>query len=201
MCYQVNIGAFAMLALVGCASMTSSAEPKTYTLDGDHTHIVWQVDRFGFTNTVGTFSEIKGQLTLDEENPEASEVTAEIALSGLRSDLLEREDIVRGEYWLDEAQYPSITFRSTSVRMVDGEDCEMNCAEVTGEMTLKGVSAGLSFVVQLNKAGQDPVTKADAVGFSASGRFQRSDFGINIANGPIGDEVRFDIEMLAIANQ
>ena len=190
--------AMAGLVIVGCATAPASAESERFVLDGQHTHIVWQVDRFGFANTVGTFAEISGELLLDEETPENSSVVAEINLSGLRSDLPEREDIVRGAFWLDAETHPVIMFRSHQVRLAPSEACPELCAEVSGEMTLKGVTAPLTLMVKLNKLGMDPVTKARAAGFTATGGFQRSAFGVATAIGPIGDEVTFEVQALAV---
>ena len=178
----------------------SIAEPMDFALDGSHTHIIWQVDRCGFTNTVGSFTEVEGRLLLDEDNPSASSVTATIALSGLRSDLQEREDIVRGPAWLNAAENPMIRFTSTSTTLVDTQG-ENDQAMVTGTMTLNGESHPLTLEVKLNKIGTDPVTKRRAAGFTATGSFSRSEFGIAIAPGFIGDQVTFQIEALAIATE
>ncbi|MEO1137416.1 MAG: YceI family protein [Pseudomonadota bacterium] len=180
----------------GCAQ----AEPVNYVLDGEHTQILWEVDRFGFTNIMGSFTEIEGALTLDEENPANSSVTAEISLSGLRSDLAQREDIVRGEFWLDAATNPTIRYRSTSVELLEPRDGKQR-ANVTGVMTLAGTEAPVSMTVTLNKLGADPVTKRKAAGFSAMGAFNRSDYGVAIALGPVGDTVSFRIEALAITEE
>lgn len=190
--------AIAGLVLAGCATLPANGDPERFVLDGQHTHIVWQVDRFGFANTVGTFTEISGEVLLDEEAPEASSVVAEIRLSGLRSDLLEREDIVRGAFWLDAETHPVIRFQSNQVRLVASEECPEVCAAVSGEMTLKGVTAPVNLMVKLNKLGIDPVTKARAAGFSAYGHFQRSTFDVATALGPIGDEVTFEVQALAV---
>jgi len=195
-----------LLALAGALGLgfltappPAMAAPLAFELDGSHTHIVWKVDRFGFTDTVGTFADVTGSLTLDEADPTASRVEATIRLSGLRSDLVEREDVVRGPKWLDAAQFPTIEFASTLVELIDEPGCEGRCANVTGNMTLKGVTAPLTIRVELNKSGPDPVTKKQAAGFSATGKVVRSEFGVNTALGLVGDEVTFEIEALAIA--
>lgn len=195
----LNKCAVLLVFLGACSPVGVVAEPQSFVLDGAHTHIVWKVDRFGFASTVGTFTDISGQLTLDQDAPQASTVTAEIALSGLRSDHSEREDIIRGPYWLAADQYPTVQFRSTDVQLRSGDDCPSRCADVVGEMTLKGVTAPLTLSVTLNKIGTDPVTKAAAAGFVATGSFDRADFGISTAIGPIGSIVTFEIHALAIA--
>ena len=187
-------------ALAVCTQM-GLAQADVYELDGDHTHIVWQVDRFGFAKTVGTFTEVRGRVLFDEQAPDSSHVSAEIALSGLRSDLAEREDIVRGAFWLDAKSHPVITFESRSVVFEDDESCAGRCAVVEGDMVLKGVRRPLRLNVTINKIGLDPVQRRQAIGFTASGSFERSDFGIRTALGPIGDRVEFQIEALAIATK
>lgn len=189
----------AMLVLGLSAHPAMATEPlETYAIDNDHTHIVWQVDRFGFSKTVGTFADIEGTIAIDRDNLENSHVNATIALSGLRSDLEEREDIVRSAAWLDAAAHPVITFKSVSVERIEDQNCPSHCAEITGVMTLKGVSAPLSLSVQLNKDGTDPVTRKPAIGFSATGAFNRADYGITIASQFIGPKVLFQIETLAV---
>ncbi|MEO1244334.1 MAG: YceI family protein [Pseudomonadota bacterium] len=182
-----------------CHFGPSHAEPRNYVLDNDHTHVVWQVNRFGFTNTVGTFTEITGKLEFDEAAPDASYVVAEIALSGLRSDLAEREEIVRGAFWLDAKAHPSISFESRTVQFVDDETCSTQCGVVEGDMILRGVKAPLNLNVKINKIGLDPVLGRRAIGFTATGSFMRSAYGVKTAVGLIGDEVTFQIEALAIA--
>ena len=188
-----------LVPLTLLATQPAAAAPEAYTLDSEHTHIVWRVDRFGFTETVGTFVELEGALHLDETDPASSSVSATIALSGLRSDLPQREEIVRGPYWLNAESHPVIRFESTEVALTPGEDCPTQCAHVSGTLSLAGVSGPVTLKVTLNKIGTDPVTKKKAAGFSAAGQFDRSAFGIETALGPIGDTVRFEIEALAIA--
>lgn len=189
-------GLLSLLLSYVCAC-TAQAEPKDYVLDGSHTHIVWKVERFGFTNTVATFADIKGTLVLDEDNPEASSVTATIAVSAVRSDLLEREEAIRDAVWLDAENHPTITFTSTGVELMP-EIEGRRAAKVTGDLTLKGVTLPVTLDVVLNKIGIEPPSRKKAMGFSATGKLERDDFGITTALKFIGNEVSFEIEALAI---
>lgn len=177
------------------------ADASQYTIDNAHTHIIWEVDRFGFTQTMGSFTEVEGILNWNADDLSKSSVRATIALSGLRSDLPLREGIVRGPFWLDAEQFPDITFESETVSENDIADCQSVCLSVTGKLTLKGQTQPVTLSVTLNKSGTDPVSQQPAIGFSAIGVFNRSDFGINTAMGPIGDAVNFRIEVLAIASE
>ncbi|MEO0425763.1 MAG: YceI family protein [Pseudomonadota bacterium] len=184
--------------MAASVATVAGATGAPYTLDNDHTQVVWQVDRFGFTKTIGTFTDVTGTLLLDERAPQNSEITAAIALAGLRSDHAERERIVRGPHWLDAAAHPVIRFSSKAVERSSA--CAEGCYRVTGEMTLRGATAPLTLEVRLNKIGTDPVTRQRAAGFTASGTFPREAFGVTTALGPIGANVEFQIEALAIAD-
>ena len=175
----------------------ASATPEAYELDGAHTHIVWKVERFGFTRTVGSFADISGRLILDENDPEASSVKAVIFLKGLRSDHAEREGIIRGPHWLDAQAFPNVTFTSTQVTLLP-DNADRKMASVTGDLTLKGMTHPVTMTVTLNKVGTEPSSRKHAMGFSATGQLDRSDFGINTAINFIGDSVSFEIEALAI---
>jgi polyisoprenoid-binding protein YceI len=112
--------------------------------------------------------------------------------------LKEREDIVRGPFWLNAESFPRITFVSDNVRLISIDGNRKNL-QMTGAMTLKGNTAPLEMSIVQNKFGKDPVTGKQAAGFSAKGTFARSQFGITTALGPIGDVVAFEIEVLAIS--
>lgn len=190
-------GVFSAMVM-GIGVSIAHAEPQTYTIDNDHTHVSWSVDRFGFTDTLGSFADVTGTLILDEDQPENSSVTAEIAVASVKSDLVQREDIIRGPFWLNVEEFSVITFVSTKVDILEEND-ESQYAIVTGDLTLHGVTAPATMKVMLNKLGSDPVSGKKAAGFSASGALMRSEYGISTALGPVGDKVSFRIEALAIA--
>ena len=185
-------------AIVVCSFATTADAGEVYTIDNAHTHITWRVDRFGFTKTVASFADVDGSLILDEEAPQNSSVSAEIDVASVKSDLREREDVIRSAFWLDAAQFPKIRFQSTVVELIEGEG-DGRIARVRGDATIHGVSAPIEMIVKLNKIGLDPVTKRKAAGFSAKGALSRKAFGVETALGPIGDEVSFKIEALGVA--
>ncbi len=163
-----------------------------YEIDPTHTHVQFSIERFGFNDVIGFFPGVKGAVTLDSENPEASQVEAEIHVASLVSGDPTRNDHVKGEFWLNAAEFPMITFLSTAVILEADET-----AEVIGELTILGQTNPVTLSVTLNKLGIDPATKRAAAGFSATGTIKRSDFGLDIASALIGDEVSIRIETLA----
>jgi len=185
-----------LIALPMLAATAAQAAPETYALDPAHTQIQFQVDRFGFNNTIGVFGQVSGELILDEEHPDRSRVSARIKTESVELNHPERNNHVRGPFWLNVSEFPDIVFESDRVELTSEES-----ADVTGRLTLMGVTLPVKMEVRLNKIGQDPVSQNKAAGFSANGALQRSDFGIETALGPVGDVVSYKIETLFIATE
>lgn len=187
-------GMLAALALFAAAPAALAQE--TFVLDPAHTQVAFSIDRFGFNRVLGRFEQVSGAIVLDEANPENSSVTAEVQMASVSAGDAVRDDHLRGERWLNVAAHPVMSFRSTSVRRT-GE----TTAEVTGDLTLMGVTHPLTLNVTLNRIGESPSNRRRAAGFSATGTLSRSQFGIAIAPQLIGDEVTITIEALGYAEE
>lgn len=182
------------LALHDAMAGPAESQPATFALDSTHTQVEFSVDRFGFNRVLGLFQNISGEITLDDQHPENSSVHAIIPIASLNTGNAERDGFLKGKFWLKGDTYPSMEFRSTTVRRTAAGE-----AEVSGTLSLAGVTAPVTLQVRLNQRGEDHFTKRQAVGFSATGKLSRSLFGIRTAP-PIGDEVRFNIEALGIVS-
>jgi polyisoprenoid-binding protein YceI len=186
-----------IFAAVLAASGAAFAEPITYTLDPTHTQVAFSIDRFGFNRVLGRFEDVRGELILDEANPANSSVRATIQVASVDSSNDTRDGHLRGDRWLNAAQFPTIEFRSTAVRQTGAQT-----AEVTGDLVMLGQSHPVTLNVTLNKIGATPnPPNSRAAGFSATGSLTRSAWGSSAAQNLIGDAVSINIEALAIPAQ
>lgn len=181
-----------LVAAVLLASGAAYAEPVTYVLDPAHTQVAFSIDRFGYNRVLGRFEDVAGEITLDEANPANSSVRATIQVGSVDSGSDTRDQHLREPRWLDAAQFPTMEFRSTSVRLT-GE----RTAEVVGDLTLLGQTHPVTLAVTLNQVGEAPNNRRRTAGFSATGSLTRSTWGSSLAQGVIGDEVSIQIEALA----
>lgn len=172
----------------------ANAEPVTYVLDPAHTQVAFTVDRFGFNHVLGRFDQVSGEVVLDEANPTQSSVHAVVQIISVSTGNETRDGHLRSDRWLSADAFPTMEFRSTSVRLT-GE----HSAEVTGELTLLGQTRPLTLNVTLNRLGESPSNHRASAGFSATGSLLRSAFGSANAQGFIGDSVSFNIEALGQA--
>lgn len=181
-----------MFAAALFAAGAAHAEPVTYQIDPAHTQVAFSIDRFGFNRVLGRFEDVTGALILDEANPANSSVTATIQTGSVDSGNDTRDEHLRAERWLNVAQFPTIEFRSTSVRLVSETR-----AEVIGELTLLGQTHPVTLDVTLNKIEDAPNNHRRAAGFSATGTLSRAGWGSATAPNLIGDAVSIQIEALA----
>ena len=170
-----------------------------YALDPAHTSVVFRVSHLGFSMYTARFEKAAGKLVFDPARPEAQSVTATIAADSVDTDYPEPEkldfDTLVETQFLGARQFPQITFRSTKV-----EPTGPRAARVTGDLTLGGVTRPVTLEATFN--GGYPANAMDGarIGFSAKGRFKRSDFGLIYGlptpgtNMGVGDEVEVIIE-------
>ncbi len=166
----------------------------TYAVDETHLSVLWKVSHLGLSNYTGQFdpAEIDATIVLDPENVENSTVTVTIPAAAVLTNFPGEKDFeaeIASDMFLDAANHPEITFTSTDIE-VTGE----NTAEITGDLTLKGVTLPVTLDVTLNGAMTHPMAGVPALGVSATGSIQRSDHGVTTLVGPVGDTVAILIE-------
>ena len=185
----------ATLAAACALALTAPAQAAdTFTLDPMHTQVAWSINHFGFSNPSGKFAMITGSLTLDQEHPEKSSVNAVIKIGNLVTGLDKLNEHLFSDKFFDVAKFPEATFTSTDVKVTG-----TNTAQVTGNLTIHGITKPVTLDVKLNKVGQN-MMKKNTAGFSATTTVKRSDFGMTTylttdPNQPLlGDEVKLEIE-------
>lgn len=166
---------------------TAAYAAETYTIDPMHTYVAYRINHLGFSTQTGKWM-ASGKLVLDKDNPSNSKVNATIRVGDMITGIDELNKHLKSKLFFNVAQYPVATFVSDKVE-VTGNDT----AKVTGMLTLHGVSKPVTLDVKLVKAGVNPVSNKTSVGFSATTKLKRSDFGINTLLPALGDDVDLDI--------
>jgi len=188
----------------GAASSASNAPAPntavagTYTLDKSHASLVFRVSHIGFSHYTAQFKSFDAELQFDPTNIAASSVTAKIDPRSLEvnSPPAGFLDALLGDQWLNAAQFPEMSFKSTKL-----EATGVNSVRANGDFTLHGVTKPVALDITFNGgyAGH-PMDPHSRIGFSAHGSFKRSDFGIAYgipepgSTMGVGDEVQFNIE-------
>ncbi|MGY8972924.1 MAG: YceI family protein [Sphingomonadales bacterium] len=174
----------------------SRVQAGDYTLDASHTLVSWQVGHFGFNDYFGLFGQIEGTMTLDPANIEATEFDISVPITsvsvpseGLRDHLLRPgKDGAAPDFFGPEPD--PARFVSTSVRRTSE-----TTAVATGQLTMNGKTGPVTMLVEFSGAGENPMSKAQTVGFHARARIDRTAWGISYA-APLVDPM-VDLEISA----
>lgn len=175
--------AASVLALGFAAAPVYAAD--TYTLDPNHTLVAFEYNHGGFSHMNGKFMNAVGTVTLDDAAPANSSVEVSFAIAGINTGVPALDTHLKSPDFFDADKFPTATFKSTSVAVTGA-----STADVTGDLTIHGVTKPVTLHVTLNKRADD---KSKA-GFSATGSIQRSAFGIDKWVSPDTDTIALTIE-------
>lgn len=164
--------------------MKTDAPAGAYTLDKAHANLEFRVNHIGFSNYTARFATFDANLQLDPANPSASSVTATIDSRSLTLPTPPKGfvDEILNEKWLGAAQFPEMTFKSTKVELTGP-----NTARITGDLSLKGVTAPVTLDATFNGGYAGNAYEPHArIGFSAKGTLSRTTFGVKEGVPPPG---------------
>lgn len=179
--------ALAALSTLSLGAMPASAE--TWKADPTHFSITFDVDHLGFSHYVMRFDEKDATLDFSKEAPEKARINATIKAASYDShdDVLKKS--VTGPDVLNAARYPDITFKTVNVKLTGDKT-----AEVVGDLTIKGVTKPVILLATFNGQAKLPMEDVQRLGFSATGSFKRSTYGINNWVPFVGDDINVRIE-------
>lgn len=166
-------------------------EAGNWSLDAGHSRLGFTVKHMGVSETVGQFDKFDVKVTTP--NADFSGATIELTAEAktVNTYLSMRDDHLRSADFFDVEKYPSISFKSTSVKKAKGNEYV-----VTGNFTMHGttktvVLTGTHFGTTKNKAGND------LAGFKITGMVKRSEYGVGVTmpNTVVADEVYLNADL------
>lgn len=174
----------------------------SWTIDSHHSEITFKVRHLMISSVSGAFTEFKGTLEFDETNPANSSVLAEIDAASINTRDGMRDGHVKSPDFLDVAKYPTITFKSTSIKASDARN-----GHVTGDLTMHGITKPVTLKVEFLGKQKNPASGKIAAAFTASAKINRKDWNLNwnmaLETGGVmvGDEisVSIDAELVQVA--
>ena len=163
-----------------------------YTLDPNHAALMFKLNHLGFSTFLGRFTEFDASLDFDPEDIENANLEMVIEMASINVNLDEFEEELRGDNFLDVAQYPQAVYRTTSFV----EEVDDDTFVFAGDLSLHGVTAPVNITVNFNGGGRNFLTRSYTVGFSGSATFNRSDFGVDrFASFGVGDEIELEVHV------
>jgi polyisoprenoid-binding protein YceI len=169
-----------------------------YTIDPSHTRIGFVARHAMVTKVRGSFNEFTGTGRIDGDDPSKSSVAVTIKVDSIDTRNADRDGHLRSNDFLLIAEFPEITFISTAIEQADAETFN-----VTGDLTIKGVTKSVTLPLSFEGTAQDPWGNT-RLGLEGSTTISRKDFGITynaaLETGGvlIGDKIVIEVEVSAI---
>ena len=180
-------------ALFAAFMSSAVSAPVTYNVDQSHTYPRFSYSHLGLSSQTSSFSKTTGTVVFDAAAKTGS-VDITIDMKTVNTGFADFNGHIQGEDFLDTAKFPTATFKSTRV-VFDGDKPK----SIEGVLTIKGVSKPVTLTVTSFAALQHPMAKKQALGANAFTMIKRSDFNAAKFAPYVGDDVRIDIAVEAIA--
>jgi polyisoprenoid-binding protein YceI len=157
------------------ASSTTTRADLTgnYSIDTSHSRIGFAARHAMVTKVRGAFDEFEGTGYIDGEDPANSHFEVTIKVASIDTRNADRDAHLRTNDFLAMDQYPEITFRSTKVDQVADSRFE-----VTGDLTIRGVTKPVTIGFEFSGAVVDPWGNT-RLGLEGETTINRKDWGVD----------------------
>ncbi len=169
----------------------------TWKLDPSHTTVEFSAKHLMISTVKGRIADVEGTIVSDEKSPRNSSVEATLKAVSIDTRTDQRDQHLRSADFLNAEQFPEIKFRSTRI------EGDKERFKLTGDLTIRDVTRPITLDVQFEGRTKDP-WGGDRIGFSASGKIDRRDFGLTWnqtleAGGVVvGNDVKINLEVEAV---
>jgi len=174
------------------ATVTSASATTTVALDPDHTSVQFTVTHLLISRVSGSIPLATSRLVIDSHHtPLAAKAT--FNLRGITTEDARRDADLRGDKWFDVAEYPTMSFRSTTIVPGAGHTFTLR-----GLLTLHGTTAPIVLHGLYTGKARDPYGHVH-LGYSASGQLNRTTWGIgHVPAALVSEKVDLTIQAEAI---
>jgi len=182
---------------IGC--MAFAATERDWMVDPVHSSAEFTVKHLGFFHVRGTIPIKNAVIRTAANTTMPASVNAVLDASGIDTKNGDRDDDLRSPNFFDAKRYPELTFKSTKVTRGENDNFT-----VVGDLTLHGVTKPVTLDAHFEGQGTDGRGR-QRVGYTATGHFDRRDFGMNYGQSTpggalvVGNDVSIDLAIEAVA--
>ncbi|REK00635.1 MAG: polyisoprenoid-binding protein [Bacteroidetes bacterium] len=187
-----------LLSLLTALAFVTIANAQNWKLDNAHSKIHFSAKYLLISDVTGEFKKFEG--VINSERPDWSDLKADVTIdvssinteNGMRDKHLVSDDFFNAE------KYPTMTFKATGMKKLDGKKYVMS-----GDLTIRDVTKKVDLPVVYNGTVTDPWGNTKA-GFKATGTLNRQDYNLKYANkaaageAVVSDDIDFTIDVVLI---
>ncbi len=173
------------LAIAAVAFSTLAFAQNTYKMDKNHARLSFSILHMGISHVEGIFKSFDATLVSNAEDFSDAKIEMTADIKSLNTEIEMRDNDLRNN-WFEATKFPTLVFKSTGFKKVSDKNYKLE-----GNITIHGITKPIAFDVVFNGKTLSPMSKKYVVGFTTTGKLNRSDFGVGkptILTG-VGDEV------------
>ena len=182
-----------ILTFLGCKNETTSEDPKNaaaaknvasfdtsqfigqdYIIDDQHSYIGFKIKYFGFSPVRGRFDTFDGTVFYEPNHLNQLYMSVVIDVNSINTGNERRDtDLITGEGWFKEKEFPTITFETISSEAnADGS------FQLTGHFSMNGITKELTIPFETPTAISRDWAANEQVDYSGKITINRKDFGV-----------------------
>ena len=151
---------------------TAAAITTKWVVDPMHSEVQFKVKHLVISTVTGFFKSFEGSLETENDDFENAEISFAVNIDSIDTNQPQRDEHLKGAEFFDAAQYPQITFQSTSFKKTGDDEFELK-----GDLTIKGITKPVTLAAEYGGSTDDFYGNTKA-GFEVTGKINRKDFGL-----------------------
>src|SRR5476649_1364466 len=119
-------------------------------IDPMHSEVQFKVKHLVISTVTGFFKSFEGSLETDNNDFEDAEIDFSLDIDSIDTNQSQRDEHLKSADFFDAAQFPHITFNSTSFKKTDEDEFEL-----VGDLTIKGVTKSVKLAAEYGGSTDD----------------------------------------------
>ena len=148
------------------------AQTANWGFDQSHSNVRFALSHMVISEVEGNFNSYEGTVRSTKSDFSDAVVKFTINVTSIDTDDEKRDEHLRNEDFFNVEKFPTITFQSTSIKIIG-----KNKYEVTGDFTMLGITKEITMNAAYGGTIVDPWGNTKA-GFKVTGTIDRTDWGL-----------------------
>jgi len=178
-------------AIMAVSSLAAMAQGTTWKNDPAHSRLGFVVKHLTVSQIEGRFADFSVSVTTTKPDYSDPKISLTAKVASINTDVEARDNHLRSADFFDAEKYPTLTFKSSSIKKID-----KNKGKLYGELTFHGITKPVVLNVTYFGTVTNPMNKAVTAGFQIKGVIKRSDFNL----GPKFLEALISNDIQIVAN-
>lgn len=148
------------------------ATATKWAIDPMHSEVQFKVKHLVISTVSGFFKSFEGSMETENEDFEDANISFSLNIDSIDTNQTQRDEHLKSADFFDAAEYPQITFKSTSFKKTGDDEFDL-----VGDLTIKGVTKSVKLAAEFGGSTADFYGNTKA-GFEVTGKINRKEFGL-----------------------